>query len=55
MAALTQYQRQTIVRLFQLGSATAELAVSYEVSISKIEQIIREALKAQEAACQDSK
>lgn len=44
MTKLTKNQRATIVRLFASGTTLHDLAVAYQAPISKIEQIIREAM-----------
>lgn len=45
MTRITEKQRATIVRLFAGGATMHNLAVSYNVAISRIEWIIREAMK----------
>ena len=44
MNRITEKQRATIVRLFAGGTTIMNLSMSYELSIARIEQIIREAL-----------
>lgn len=49
MTRITDNQKETIVRLFRLGTSIADLAISYQVSAKRIEDIIRVALKTQDA------
>ena len=45
MKRLSPLQRQRIVHLFQSGTTMHCLAETWEISVEKVEHIIREALK----------
>lgn len=45
MIRITEKQRATIVRLFVGGTTINNLAVSYGVSVDRVEEIIRDAMK----------
>jgi len=45
MTKLTKNQQATVVQLFRLGTSIADMATSFQVPASKIEDVIRKALK----------
>ena len=45
MTRMTEKQRATIVRLFAGGTSIMNLSVGYGLTMQRIEEIIREAMK----------